>query len=97
MEFKKCKRCGCFFSSNNEICCNCAPKDKFEISELKNYFENNESQNSINNISIATGISIKNINRYLASNDDLNKFSNQFTNYSLKNNSLNNKDSNVQL
>lgn len=69
MEFKKCERCGCFFVSNEEICCNCAPKDRFEISKLKNYFESNEEENSINNISIATGISIKNLNRYLASNE----------------------------
>lgn len=79
MDFKKCERCGCFFVSNDNICCNCAPKDKFEISQLKNYFENNQEENSINNISIATGISIKNLNRYFTSNE-LNKYSNQFIN-----------------
>lgn len=93
MEFKKCKRCGCFFVSNEEICCNCAPKDKLEISKLENYFENNQEENSINNISLATGISIKNINRYLSSNT-LNNFSNQLN---FKNNTLNNKNKNIEL
>ena len=90
MEFKKCERCGCFFVSNDDICCNCAPKDRFEISELKNYFENNSEASSINNISIATGISIKNLNRYLTSNE-LNEFSDQFSNI------LNKQDKKVQL
>ena len=93
MEFKKCKRCGCFFVSNEEICCNCSPKDKLEISKLENYFENNQEENSINNISLATGISIKNINRYLSSNT-LNNFSNQLN---FKNNTLNNKNKNIEL
>ena len=43
MEFKKCKRCGCFFVSNNDICGKCSPKDEYEITKLKNYFEENNS------------------------------------------------------
>ena len=95
MEFKKCERCGCFFVSNDEICCNCAPKDRFEISKLKNYFENNNEESSINTISIATGISIKNLNRYLVSNE-LSDFSVQFTNI-LNNNNLNKQNKKIQL
>lgn len=64
MEFKKCNRCGCFFMSEDNICENCAPKDRFEMSKLKNYFDGDNYSNSINSISIDTGISVKNLNRY---------------------------------
>lgn len=65
MDFKKCLRCGCFFVSNENICCNCAPKDKFEISKLKNYFDENAKYNSIEELSINTGITINNLNRFI--------------------------------
>lgn len=65
MEFKKCERCGCFFLSDSAVCENCSPKDSFEMTRLKNYFESENYSNSINAISIDTGISVKNLNRYL--------------------------------
>lgn len=65
MEFKKCKRCGCFFMSNDEVCPNCQPKDMYEMSKLRNYFENENCSNILNSIASDTGISIKNLNRYL--------------------------------
>lgn len=65
MEFKKCSRCGCFFMSDDNICENCAPKDRFEMSKLRNYLDNENYSNSINSISINTGITVKNLNRYL--------------------------------
>lgn len=65
MEFKKCERCGCFFLSENTVCENCMPKDNFEISKLKNYFESENYSNSIDCISVDTGITVKNLNRYL--------------------------------
>ena len=65
MEFKKCERCGCFFVSDNAICCNCEPKDTLEILTLKNYLEVNNEENTVENLSINTGISEKNLNRYL--------------------------------
>ena len=65
MEFKKCERCGCFFLSESVVCENCSPKDSFEMSKLKNYFESENYSNSINSISVDTGISVKNLNRYL--------------------------------
>lgn len=65
MEFKKCERCGCFFASDNNICCNCEPKDNLEMLTLKSYLEINNQENSVENISINTGISEKNLNRYL--------------------------------
>lgn len=69
MDFKKCARCGCFFLSEAEVCPKCLPKDKCEISKLTNYInENNITEYSITNLSVNTGISQKNINRYLDSN-----------------------------
>lgn len=69
MEFKKCNRCGCFFMSENNVCENCAPKDRFEMSKLRSYFDSDNYSNSINSISIDTGISVKNLNRYFENNE----------------------------
>ncbi len=74
MEFKKCERCGCFFLSDSAVCCNCSPKDSFEMSKLKNYLESENYSNSIDWISVDTGISVKNLNRYL-SNEEFSKIS----------------------
>ena len=65
MEFKKCERCGSFFLSESNVCENCSPKDSFELSKLRNYFEGDIQANSIDSISVDTGISVKNLNRYL--------------------------------
>lgn len=64
MEFKKCARCGCFFMSDDSVCCNCKPKDKFDTLKLQNYLEEHSSPTSLEEISIGTGISIKNLSRY---------------------------------
>lgn len=66
MEFKRCARCGCFFVTEGEVCSSCAPKDRLDIFKVKNYFEEN-SDNSIDTISINTGVSTKNVARYLNS------------------------------
>ncbi len=69
MEFKKCARCGCFFVSDVEVCPKCLPKDRCDISKLTNYInDNNITASSISNLSVHTGITLKNINRYLNSN-----------------------------
>lgn len=65
MNFKKCDRCGCFFHSENSICPACEPKDNMEKAKLKGYFSENIVVESINDISANTGISIKNLNRFL--------------------------------
>jgi len=67
MNFKKCPRCGSFFLSDEPICYNCVPKDKFEMSQLIEYFESNDFSGDINALSTNTGISEKNLNRYLDS------------------------------
>lgn len=65
MDFKKCERCGCFFLSATNVCENCSPKDTFELSKLRSYFDNETYGNSVNSIAVDTGISVKNLNRYL--------------------------------
>lgn len=64
MEFKKCVRCGSFYVTEGEVCNTCMPKDRLDIIKFNNYIENNLGD-SADNISINTGISLKNVNRYL--------------------------------
>ena len=64
MEFKKCNRCGGFFASNGSICPKCSPKDTLELSTFRNYIEEN-GLSSVNAMSIGTGISAKNLNRFI--------------------------------
>lgn len=64
MEFKKCNRCGGFFVSEGSVCPKCSPKDTLELSTFKNYIEEN-GLSSLENMSVGTGISIKNINRFI--------------------------------
>jgi len=67
MEFKKCERCGTFFSSNDNVCYNCSAKEKAEFSKFKTYIDeiNIDNINSLNDLSIGTGISEKTLNRFL--------------------------------
>ena len=76
MEFKRCERCGSFYLSESNICENCSPKDSFELSKLRNYFEGDIQANSIDSIAIDTGISVKNLNRYLG-NEEFSEISNK--------------------
>lgn len=71
MEFKKCVRCGSFFVTDGEVCQNCIPKDRLERFKFEEYIENN-SGNSADVISINTGISTRNVNRYLSQNNGQN-------------------------
>ena len=65
MEFKKCTRCGSFYVSNGEVCPNCCTKDNFELSTFKSYIEENGFDASVDEIANITGISAKNLNRYI--------------------------------
>lgn len=65
MNFKKCVRCGCFFSSVDEVCPNCSPKDTFEMSKLKTFLVNQNEETSISEIIRETGIEESNINRFM--------------------------------
>lgn len=65
MEFKKCARCGCFFMSANNVCCNCESKDRLDISRVNSVLDESISFNSIQDLSIASGVNINNLNRYI--------------------------------
>ena len=65
MEFKKCVRCGSFFVTDGDVCQTCIPKDRLDMVKFQNYVESNLNNTSADIISINTGISTKNVNRYL--------------------------------
>lgn len=66
MELNKCSRCGAFYSTSNNVCPNCEPKDNFEQTKLKNFLQENEIPSSLEILSTDTGISMKNLNRFLS-------------------------------
>ena len=68
MEFKKCSRCGCFFISNNDVCCNCESRDRMDIAKLNSILDENISFNSIQDLSIVSGVNINNLNRFIENN-----------------------------
>lgn len=65
MEFNKCIRCGNFYVSNDEVCPNCKNKDTLEFETFKTYIEENGVTNNLDILSTETGISVKNLNRFL--------------------------------
>ena len=65
MEFKRCSRCGSFYISEGAVCPKCSGKDGFELSTFINYVEENGFENSLETIANETGISVKNLNRFL--------------------------------
>ena len=64
MEFKKCNRCGGFFAAEGSVCPKCSVKDDLELSTFKSYIEEN-GISSAEAMSVGTGISVKNINRFI--------------------------------
>lgn len=66
MNLNKCNRCGCFFMANSNVCPKCAQKDQFEMGQLKTFLEENNNQINLDNLSASTGISVKNLNRFLS-------------------------------
>lgn len=72
MEFNRCERCGSFFMSDNNVCCKCGPKDIAEIGILKNYINEGNEIISLDSLAVETGISTKNLNRYLK-NEEISK------------------------
>lgn len=65
MELNRCSRCGNFYVSEGNVCPKCSTKDGFEFSTFRSYVEENGFENSLNTISNDTGISVKNLNRFL--------------------------------
>ena len=54
--------------SDNNVCCNCESKDRLDIAKLNTILEENISYNSIQDLSIASGININNLNRFITDN-----------------------------
>lgn len=67
MELKRCARCGKFFASDVDVCNECERKDVADLSKLKGFFAEGYSKGiSKMEISASTGISARNLNRYLS-------------------------------
>lgn len=69
MKFNKCSRCGCFFSSVDDVCPSCKSKDEIDKHTLKNYLDNNDNPISLDSLSFNSGVELKNINRYMDSKE----------------------------
>ena len=65
MEFNKCSRCGTFYLSEGNVCPKCSTTDGFEFSTFKSYIKENGLNESLDTISGETGISVKNLNRFM--------------------------------
>ncbi len=65
MELNRCSRCGNFYVSEGNVCPKCSMKDGVEFSTFKSYVQENGFENSLNAISNDTGISVKNLNRFM--------------------------------
>ena len=74
MEFNRCSRCGNFYLSQGNVCPKCSAKDNLELSTFKTYLQENGLNSSLENISGQTGISVKNLNRFLNYEDITNTF-----------------------
>ena len=73
MEFNNCSQCGTFYLSSGKLCPNCATKETIKIQKLENYLENNTTPDTLEELSYGTGISVKDLNKFINEN---NKFSN---------------------
>ena len=65
MEFNKCSRCGSFYVSKDSVCPKCKAKDNLEFETFKNYVIENGLTQSLDTISSQTGITVKNLNRFI--------------------------------
>lgn len=79
MEFNKCPQCGSFFASVGNICPNCATKDNQRIQKLQNYIDNYVIPNTLKELSFSTGISEKDLNRYINENDKFSQLNKYFS------------------
>lgn len=79
MQFNKCGRCGCFFTSSDSLCPNCISKDEIDKRALKTFLSNNDLPRNAEDLAYKSGISLKNINRFLSTEEfeDLQKSFNE--------------------
>ncbi len=69
MDLNRCKRCGAFFISNDCVCPNCKTKDISDLAKLETFLQENDLPSSIDALASDTGISAKNLNRFISEND----------------------------
>lgn len=69
MNFNKCLRCGCFFSSEDQVCPNCQTKDEVDKKLIRNFLANNDVPESAESLAFQSGVNIKNINRFIQSQE----------------------------
>ena len=79
MDFNKCSICGNFYLSTGNVCPKCSTKDGFEFSTFKSYIQENGLTESLDTISGQTGISVKNLNRFMGY-DEFKEYQKQFGN-----------------
>ena len=66
MEVRRCARCGAFYTNQGYVCAKCTTKDNFELSQFKNFVEQNGVDvNSLKQISSEIGVTEQNLNRFL--------------------------------
>ena len=65
MELKRCPRCGNFYNSELNVCQDCKTNENLDVSKVKGYIEQYGVNESTEEMSIITGVNVKNINRYL--------------------------------
>ena len=68
MEIKKCTSCGAFITTEATVCDSCLNKMNYDMTLLKNYFDEISSFDSISAISAATGVSPTAIQKYMQDN-----------------------------
>lgn len=64
MELNKCNRCGAFHTNSGDVCPKCANRDNLELSTFRRYIDSN-GFSSIDTIATETGITQKNVSRFL--------------------------------
>ena len=69
MEIKKCTKCGAFITTGADLCETCANKATYNMTLLKNYFDETPNFDSISAVSAATGVSPEYVERYISENN----------------------------
>lgn len=71
MDFKKCPRCGSFYTSVLAVCQKCQINENLDIQKLKDYFDENDDyeEMDVQEISYHTGITPGNVSRFMISED----------------------------
>lgn len=88
MNLNKCDRCGCFFMTANTVCPNCQAKDENDINQLKDFLSEADTHVTVESLASATGVTLKNVNRFLQNKDLYTTFTNLGLNSADSSNSI---------